>query len=145
MTSAHRGNVNEIRSSGHPLNLACFQALGAHADANVLAVNRGTHGLQVWTKGSLRADVRMRNGVTGLRTLATYCATSCHHGLPYSSIPSIKTYIRARPQSRRGQNTQLHKNTTESLFLQPRRVGKTLRSPDYSPVVHAAGHHLTTQ
>ena len=74
-----RGSVKRYRamSRNHTLNLAGLEALDAHADANVLAVNGGTNRLQVRAEGALVADMRVRNGVSDLRTLAAHCTTSC--------------------------------------------------------------------
>ena len=69
-------------SRGHALNLAGLEAFAAHAQASVLAVDRGAHGLQVRAEATLGTTVRMGNGETGLRSLAAHCATSCHDGLP---------------------------------------------------------------
>ena len=69
-------------SRGHALNLAGLEALDAHAQASVLAINRGAHRLQVRAEATLGTTVRMGNGETGLRSLAAHCATSCHDGLP---------------------------------------------------------------
>ena len=69
-------------SRGHALNLASLEALDAHAQASVLAINRGAHRLQVRAEATLGTTVRMGNGETGLRSLAAHCATSCHDGLP---------------------------------------------------------------
>ena len=88
-------------SRGDASDLTGLQALGAHADADVLAVDRGANRLQVRTEGALIADMRMRHGVTGLRSLAAHCATSCHNGLPYYLLASLCSGTSAR--------TQLHK------------------------------------
>ena len=88
-------------SRGDASDLTGLQALGAHADADVLAVDRGANRLQVRTEGALIADMRMRHGVTGLRSLAAHCATSCHNGLPYYLLASLCSGTSTR--------TQLHK------------------------------------
>ena len=88
-------------SRGDASDLTGLQALDAHADADVLAVDRGANRLQVRTEGALIADMRMRHGVTGLRSLAAHCATSCHNGLPYYLLASLCSGTSAR--------TQLHK------------------------------------
>ena len=44
-------------SRNHTLNLAGLEALDAHADANVLAVNGGTNRLQVRAEGALIANM----------------------------------------------------------------------------------------
>ena len=81
------GSCFFIRDSrGHTLNLASLDAFHAHAQADILTVNGSADGLQVRTEGALIANMRMRHGETGLRSLAAHCATSCHDGLPIHSL-----------------------------------------------------------
>ena len=101
------GSCFFIRDSrGHTLNLASLDAFHAHAQADILTVNGSADGLQVRTEGALIANMRMRHGETGLRSLAAHCATSCHDGLPIHFFDL--QVVSARPPHMRPPNTQLH-------------------------------------
>ena len=101
------GSCFFIRDSrGHTLNLASLKALHAHAQTDILTVNRSADRLQVRAEGALIADMRMRHGETGLRSLAAHCATSCHDGLPIHFFDL--QVVSARPPHMRPPNTQLH-------------------------------------
>lgn len=64
------------------LDLASLQARRAHANLDGGAISGvGANGLKVRQEAALITDVRVGNAETGLRTLATHCATSCHDGL----------------------------------------------------------------
>ena len=54
----------------HSLNLASLEAFRAHTQAHILAVDGGTHRLEVREEAALIANMRVRNGITGLRSLA---------------------------------------------------------------------------
>ena len=93
------------------LNLASLDALDANANANVLAVDGGANRLQVRAEGALIANMSVRYGEKGLRSLAAHCATSCHNGLPIITI-DLQVCAFDAPQLNARQNTQLLNYTT---------------------------------
>lgn len=75
------------------LDLASLHARRAHADLDGGAISGiGANSLKVRQETALITDVGMGYAETGLRTLATHCATSCHDGLLLLTL-RLKPYV----------------------------------------------------